>query len=128
MPPTRHHTPPPLPTPEHNLIRLEIHENKMVELQGQIANLRRQLNTAEKRLVEVCGMDGNGGTLKHLNDEQKRSAESQGKRIGKVESSIDTMEEDLKELEVSHTDTRARMYAGVAVVLALASLAVKALF
>jgi hypothetical protein len=110
----RQHTPPPIPTLEHNLFRIELHEVRFAEMHAQSAVLLRRVDTLEKQLVEINGMDGKGGRIGWLKDEHNRSATAQGERIGSLESRLSTVSDQ-------QIDMRARVLSGVATVIALAS-------
>lgn len=83
---TRALTPPPVPTPEHNLMRIEL-------LDGRVEELQETVRECRDLLIELTGRDGKGGKVQELKEEFQRSAESQGTRIEQHTADIATLKQ-----------------------------------
>lgn len=96
------------------------HESNRVILEA----LLRRVDDLEKDMVAIRGREHLPGALTRLQTEQERSAASQGARLGELAVEIGKIKTDLQKLNTSQTDTRARLTAGVAVVMAILGLVV----
>jgi len=93
-----------------------------------------RLRAVEHALAALAGSGGVPGWIQRIESEQARSAASQGKRLEDLKTSVAEklaelikeqrqVKRDLAQTRDKTIDTRARMYAGGAVLLALLSAA-----
>ena len=93
------------------------HESNKVLLHA----LLQRVEELEKDMVLVRGRQGLPGAIEQIQIAQLTSAKAQGKRIESVNVEIGKLKTEVSSLQTSQTDTRARMTAGIAVLMAVLS-------
>ncbi len=126
--PPRRPTQPGIPaTLEGAHYRLDALEEREGTLSKVYRTVAGRVELLEKQLVEVRGMEGEGGKLQWLREEQQRSSAAQGMRIGQLETDIEQCRKETREVRETQIDMKARWAAGIAAVLAIVDLLLKLL-
>ena len=74
------------PTADSNALAIEQLQRDVWELTRELAELLDGERERRELLVELAGRDGRGGVIAYLREQQEKSAASQGKRIGELET------------------------------------------
>lgn len=93
----------------------------------RISELADRFRDLELQLSAIIGVGQVPGWIQRIEKEQGRSAESQGKRIEELNGDVKATREILDATRHSLVDARARVAAGVAVILGMVSIAVAVL-
>ncbi len=96
--------------------RLWHNEQRVDSLKVIVRKASELAQTCEKQLIEVRGIEGRGGLLAKLSEDQTESAIRQGERMGAMEKKIDKLAERIDEVERAQVDIKARWGAAVAII------------
>lgn len=122
-PPSRHPTQPGMPVTVEGLsYRLDGLDTRTENQSKVFRTLGPKIDHIEKQLVEVRGLDGRGGHLNWLYQEQQRSAQAQGVRIGQLETELVQARAETRQVREQQIDMKARWASAIAAITALVSL------